>query len=47
MGKLDEDLKELMKKQKRAMTTNGPHPHHPVIESQIGQLTQGTQNSQG
>jgi hypothetical protein len=28
MGKLDDDLKELMKKQKRANTTNGPHPHH-------------------
>ena len=27
-GELDKILTRLMRKQKRAMTTNGPHPHH-------------------
>lgn len=26
-GKLDRDLQKLSKMQKRALTTNGPHPH--------------------
>ena len=27
-GKLERDLQKLSKMQKRALTTNGPHPHH-------------------
>lgn len=28
MGQLDKNLVKLMRKQKNATTTNGPHPHH-------------------
>ncbi len=27
-GRLDRDLQKLAKMQKRALTTNGPHPHY-------------------
>jgi hypothetical protein len=27
-GELEKRLKQLNKKQKRAVTTSGPHPHH-------------------
>lgn len=27
-GRLERDLQKLSKMQKRALTTNGPHPHH-------------------
>ena len=27
-GRLDKDLQKLAKMQKRALTTNGPHPHY-------------------
>ena len=30
-GKLERDLQKLSKMQKRALTTNGPHPHHNSI----------------
>ena len=30
-GELDRRMKALLKKQKRATTTNGPHPHHPSV----------------
>lgn len=33
-GKLDRDLQKLSKMQKRALTTNGPHPHHyPIFQT--------------
>lgn len=34
---LEKRLSRLMKKQKRALNTNGPHPHHPQqqLSSQI------------
>jgi len=30
-GKLDRDLQNLSKMQKRALTTNGPHPHQNTM----------------
>ena len=35
MGQLDKNLVKLMRKQKNATTTNGPHPHHQQDQSQI------------
>lgn len=38
LGELERKVNRLMKKQRRAPTTNGPHPHHPPQIIIPGQL---------
>lgn len=44
-GDLDRKLARLMKKQKRATTTNGPHPHY-VPQPSSASSQQQTENEQ-
>jgi hypothetical protein len=45
-GELERRLSRLMKKQKRATTTNGPHPHHPVLQQEASNISDPAMRSQ-
>lgn len=49
-GELEKRLKSLFKKQKRAITTSGPHPHHgmdipPQALRQVTQMSSSGRNT--
>ncbi|MFS8160046.1 MAG: hypothetical protein ACMG6E_07515 [Candidatus Roizmanbacteria bacterium] len=45
-GELDKTLVKLLRKQKNATTTNGPHPHHQTEQSVTYGIPSGMRQTQ-